>query len=346
MTLPVPGRLRDRNARAAFVCSAFATLITALSPVGSSAAVAATPGLARSGSATTAAPLKIMPLGDSITMGIGSATMSSYRIDLQERLKAAGLAVDMVGSQQTGAPATADLDNEGHSGWTIAKIAGSVDGWLATYQPDAVLLMAGTNDLRTAAGAVGATSRLAALITQIKADAPTTEIFVAKITGTRNGGRTGQQKRTAAYNANVPGIVASAGFRVHLVDQSTVRDLDIRDGLHPNDFGYSKMSWNWYLAMRNIYNTGGPAWPARNNPYLATRAHRCLLVDADPGPAWMAFFDCRWWYLNTVTTIVNGKKTSARTWQTTRDAVATPTVTVAAHYAYPIFKGTRSTRPR
>lgn len=32
----------------------------------------------------------------------------------------------------------------------------------------------------------------------------------------------------------VPGIVAGKGPKVHVVDQSTVRDLDIRDALHPN----------------------------------------------------------------------------------------------------------------
>src|SRR5689334_5617383 len=153
-------------------------------------------------------PLRVMPLGDSITMGIGSATMSSYRIDLQNRLAAAGRSVDFVGSQRDGAPATADLDHEGHSGWTIAKIAGQVNGWLATSRPDAVLLQIGTNDMRTEAGSVGATGRLSALIDQIKVAAPTADIFVAKITGTKSASAAAQQRRTDSYNAKVPGIVA------------------------------------------------------------------------------------------------------------------------------------------
>jgi lysophospholipase L1-like esterase len=239
------------------------------------------------------APLKVMPLGDSITMGIGSQTFSSYRIDLQNRLRAAGLSVDFVGSQRNGGPATADLDHEGHSGWTVAKIAANADGWLATYQPDAVLLQIGTNDLRTEAAAVGATGRLSALVSRITKDRPTAEVFVAKITGSRNN--PGQQARTDAYNEMVPGIVAGKGPKVHVVDQSTVRDLDIRDALHPNDFGFAKMSWNWYQAMRKVYATTGTAWPATGNPYLAQRARRCLLTDADPGPAYVGVVDCRWW---------------------------------------------------
>ena len=258
---------------------------------------------------SVAPPLRVMPLGDSITLGIGSASMSSYRIDLQKQLSAAGLPTDFVGSQHDGAPASADLDHEGHSGWTIAKISAQVDGWLAASPPDAVLLQIGTNDLRTAAGSVGATGRLSALIDQITTAAPAADIFVAKITGTKSAGAAAQQKRTDAYNAKVPGIVAGKGAHVHLVDQSTVKGIDIRDGLHPNDFGYAKMSWNWFRAMAHVYglNTAGST---TSNPYAATRGNFCHLVDNNPGPAWEPYFDCRWYYKNRV-----GK---VWTWQTKR----------------------------
>src|SRR5256885_14756200 len=83
-------------------------------------------------------PVRVMPLGDSITFGVGSSTGSSYRAALWDRLVGqAGYAVDYVGSQRSGA--LPDTDNEGHSGWRIDQIASNVDGWLATYQPDVVL---------------------------------------------------------------------------------------------------------------------------------------------------------------------------------------------------------------
>jgi lysophospholipase L1-like esterase len=284
-------------------------------------------------SAETAPPptLRIMPLGDSITMGIGSATMSSYRIDLQNRLRRADMSVDFVGSQRNGAPATADLDHEGHSGWTIAKIAANADGWLATYKPDAVLLQIGTNDMRTAAAAVGATSRLSALIDQIRRAAPSADIFVAKITGTKSSNAAAQQKRTDAYNAKVPGIVAGKSYRVHLVDQSTVRGIDIRDGLHPNDFGYTKMSWNWFRALAGVYRPGA-ARPTAGNPYAATHGNFCHLVDDDPGSGWAPSFDCRWYYKNLVATTANGRTTKLWTWQTKRPVTETRKVWIKDHY--------------
>jgi lysophospholipase L1-like esterase len=281
-----------------------------------------------SAQAATEPPLRIMPVGDSITMGIGSETMSSYRIDLQNRLARAGVDVDFVGSQRHGAPASADLDHEGHSGWTVAKIAANIDGWLATYHPDAVLLMIGTNDLRTPEGTVGATARLSALIDQIKTNAPTTEIFVAKVTGTKSAYKLDSQKRTDAYNAKVPGIVAAKGAHVHLVDQSTVKGIDIRDGLHPNDFGYAKMSWNFYRALAGVY-AKGKAWPTDDNPYTATRGRYCHLVDSDPGLKWTPYFDCRWFYKNLV---ANGRATKTWTWQTKRKVTETRKIWVKDHY--------------
>src|SRR4051794_32872398 len=58
----------------------------------------------------TARPLRIMPLGDSITWGGGAPGHDSYRTDLYNRLATAGLDVDFVGSQHSGTGP--DRDNE------------------------------------------------------------------------------------------------------------------------------------------------------------------------------------------------------------------------------------------
>jgi lysophospholipase L1-like esterase len=306
--------------------------LSALSAVLAATAAAVFAGVSpTSADGTATPPLRVMPLGDSITMGIGSATTSSYRVGLQNRLRRAGLSVDFVGSQRDGSPATADLDHEGHSGWTIARIAAQANGWLAAYRPDAVLLQIGTNDMRTAAASVGAADRLSALIDQIGVAAPAAEIFVAEITGTRSSNAAAQQRRTDAFNTRVPGIVAGRGAHVHLVDQSSVRNIDIRDGLHPNDFGYAKMSWNWYQALAGVYGAGAD-WPKDNNPYAATHGYFCHLVDGDPGPAWTAYFDCRWYYRNLVATTVHGRTTKAWTWQTKRLVTETRKVWIRDHY--------------
>jgi lysophospholipase L1-like esterase len=240
-----------------------------------------------------AGPLKIMPLGDSITWGVGSMTHSSYRDDLSRRLAGAGLDVDFVGSQKSGAGL--DDDNEGHPGWTIAGISQQLDGWLATYTPDVILLHIGTNDMRTAGRAAGATTRLSMLLDQIQADRPDAQVFVAELVGAGDDGDSaGHQHRVDAYNAQVGPIVASKGANFHLVDQSRIRGIDMADRLHPNDFGYAEMSYNWYRALSATLNTTGTAWPADRNPFRATAAVRCI----DQSDRWFARYatGCHTWY--------------------------------------------------
>jgi lysophospholipase L1-like esterase len=211
-----------------------------------SAAPSAPPSPSPSSSAP-APPLRIMPLGDSITFGSGSPSRSSYRAELYRRLVGAGLSVDFVGSVRSGTGA--DPDNEGHPGWRIGQIAEKVDGWLATYRPDVVLLHIGTNDMRTAERAAGATGRLSALIDRIHRARPEARIFVARLIG---AGHPAVQARIDAYNAALPGIVAGKGSRVRLVDLSAVGGAGLADNLHPNDAGYARMAALWFRAVHPV----------------------------------------------------------------------------------------------
>ena len=95
--------------------------------------------------------VRILPLGDSLTLGFGSATEGAgseggYRLHLAARLRAEGLAVDFVGSQSNGPAALDGRDHEGYNGYAVAQIAGVADAAMAAFAPDIVLLLAGTND--------------------------------------------------------------------------------------------------------------------------------------------------------------------------------------------------------
>ena len=73
--------------------------------------------------------LKIMPLGDSITLGVNGG----YRNTLRTSLTANGCGVDFVGSQFDQYAVTSDKEHEGHPGFTISNIAsGSTAGCRAT----------------------------------------------------------------------------------------------------------------------------------------------------------------------------------------------------------------------
>ena len=217
-------------------------------------------------------PIRIMPLGDSITYGEGSASTSGYRAPLWNGLVGqAGYAVDFVGSQQSGA--LPDRDNEGHQGWRIDQIAAGVDGWLQTYQPDVILLHIGTNDIAQNYQLDTAPQRLGALIDQILADRPATTVLVAQIVPALDATI---QARINTFNAAVPGIVSARGTRVNLVELSTLSNADFNDTLHPNDAGYAKMAVRWYTALESVLGDGRD-WPLLRAPFEPT----------DPAPTWL-----------------------------------------------------------
>ncbi|GIM93333.1 SGNH/GDSL hydrolase family protein [Paractinoplanes toevensis] len=251
-----------------------ATMVVSVALIGAPAPTAAArPAGERAG------PWRVMPLGDSITFGVGSPSFDGYRTALRRWLAADGVGVDYVGSMRSGTGP--DRDNEGHKGWTIAQIAARVDGWLATYRPDVILLHIGTNDM--VRGVPDAPRRLDRLLDRIAAARPDAQVFVARIVGIADDRGVGtRMRRTAAYNAAVARIVAGKGARFHLVDQSDVRGIDMWNREHPNDYGYRKMAWNWYRAMR-------PAGrPAADDPYRAREATRCS-----------AKLGCHTWYRTT-----------------------------------------------
>ncbi|WP_433219648.1 GDSL-type esterase/lipase family protein [Dactylosporangium sp. CS-047395] len=244
--------------------------------------------------AVTTRPIRVMPLGDSITWGAGSATTSSYRAALYSRLVTqAGYGIDFVGSQQSGA--LPDTDNEGHSGWRIDEIAAQVDGWLATYQPDVVLLHIGTNDMNQNYQVGTAPQRLAALVDKILADRPAAQVLVAKIVPALDASI---QARINTFNAAVPGVLAGKA-RTRVVDLSGLASSDLNDTLHPNDTGYARMAVRWYQALEPVLGDGrdwplfgtafepsgpAPTWADSAGAAVGVGGYCCALTAAESSP--------------------------------------------------------------
>lgn len=208
------------------------------------------------------ATTKIMCVGDSITNGylLGVATESSegYRLPLWESLSAGGYDVDFVGPVQRGTSALRDQDSAGYNGWAIdPDINGSVNAWLATYAPDVMLLVAGTNDLAAYDGAGNGISgpivaaRMTALLAQIQAARPSVKILL--------GSPPYMSSRLfefTRYVALLPGVVATAqaaGQYVRYVDMSTVAVAD--EAGHPTLAGYATMAGLWHAALVRLLGT-------------------------------------------------------------------------------------------
>jgi lysophospholipase L1-like esterase len=232
--------------------------------------------------------LRLEPLGDSITYGSRSSTGNGYRGPLWNELTGAGYPLNFVGSVHAGS--MADSGNEGHPGLRIDQIASLTDSSLATYKPNVITLMAGTNDLVQNFQESTAPARLSALIDQITTDAPGATVLVANlIVGTNANIAAGEP----AYNSAIPGIVQSkqtAGKHVVFVDMSAVTSADLAsDGIHPVDSGYQKMADAWYKGIQTaaasgwitppVALSGGPTAAGPTGEAISGVAAKCLDVN-------------------------------------------------------------------
>jgi lysophospholipase L1-like esterase len=244
---------RDRTAprgpgRGRALLSAVA-LVACLVLTGCATSAVAAPA---AGSATTeSGPVRVMPLGDSITDGY--TVEGGYRTRLWTRLTADHVAVDLVGSRESGPAELGDKANEGHVGLRADEITAQVTSWLTQARPDVVLLHIGTNDLGEVSGAETA-AHLDALLAEIYRAQPQTHVVVTTIIPMLSG----VDAERDAYNSAIPGIVdryRSAGRAITTVDMSHLLDqaTDYVDELHPNRQGYDRMADAWYPAVVDAY---------------------------------------------------------------------------------------------
>ncbi|MEZ5266319.1 MAG: GDSL-type esterase/lipase family protein [Acidimicrobiales bacterium] len=236
--------------------------------------------------ATTAVaePIRIMPLGDSITEG-GDPTQpttspQSYRGYLYTMLTDAGFTVDFVGSNDRPAIAGDDPDNEGHGGFTIgpdeselcdgcgpANLDSGLEGWLQAGNPDIVLLMIGVNDLLpgetrpTVPEEAG--EKLTALVGRIRTLAPEAVVVVASyppISFLVDPALDNSAACTALNDAAAelgdgsdPNVLYAPMFET-FEDSWTADDVltEAGDNLHPSASGAKRIAGVWFDVLQPV----------------------------------------------------------------------------------------------
>jgi lysophospholipase L1-like esterase len=225
----------------------------------------------------------LMPLGDSITLGVNGG----YRNDLFIKLQQDNCGVTFVGTQYDSNTRAADKDHEGHSGFTIADVSREVAGWVSAAQPDVVTLMIGTNDTAwwTAESAEQIGARHNALVEQIQKIRPNVWIFVASIAPQSSHiiapNNVDRAALTSQFNAVVRRNIearANAGQKVRFVDVNSVLTVgDLYDGVHPTEAAHAKVANKFVDAIRAEF-----AWaPATTTP-APTPTPAPAPVQADP----------------------------------------------------------------
>ncbi|MFJ2261526.1 FG-GAP-like repeat-containing protein [Streptomyces sp. NPDC087844] len=221
-------------------------------------------------------PLRVMPMGDSITTGVGSSDMSGYRDSLFADLGNDN-GVDFVGTQQGGDGP--DMDHEGHSGWRIDQISAFASCWVESLRPNVVTLHVGTNDLNQFYDTGNAPARLNGLIDMLQQKSPGVTVVVATLVPTS---KPEIQAMITPFNAAVTKLVTerrNQGQRVITADMGAVTTGDLADKLHPGDTGYRKMADAFDKALDEVTIAGwldGPYAAATDTPACKANSFSAL----------------------------------------------------------------------
>ncbi len=212
------------------------------------------------------APVRVMPLGDSITQG--NTAHASYRRPLWHRLADKGYRVDFVGSLRehhgAGRPLETDFDrdHEGHWGWRADQFLEQAEAWARAARPDIVLVHLGTNDAYQGQDAESTLDELGRLVAALRSANPELTVVLSQLIpvdeqAMKARGKAGVNERINAINRGIPALaksLATAKSPVIAVDARRGFDpsLDTHDGVHPNHQGESKIAQVWFEALEAL----------------------------------------------------------------------------------------------
>ncbi|MGW2512259.1 FG-GAP-like repeat-containing protein [Streptomyces scopuliridis] len=209
--------------------------------------------------------VRLMPVGDSITYGVGSSDGNGYRQDLWDDLNQEQLKPDFVGSNHSGT--MTDPEHNGVRGFEIDQIADPAARDAKSMRPNVVTLMAGTNDIQRDMNVATAPDRLDALIDRVREGSPGVAIAVATLVPVK--GDPPAEARREAYNEQVRSLVAERqdkGEKVELAEMGPMTDAMLYDRLHPNDIGYDFMADEFFDTVMTMMNKGWVTGAAAVDP--------------------------------------------------------------------------------
>lgn len=199
-----------------------------------------------------------MPIGASVTHGIGSSDQSGYRKPLLEMLQGNGFNVRFVGSRKAG-----NFLNNEHEGWRgfrIDQIEPRGKASAEEHQPHIFTVNAGSNDCIQDYKPEEAGGRLSSFLETLWSASPGSTIVLSSLIVNRDDAI---DLRIRGFNEEIKrlaGAMSVEGKRVVYVDMHgsdgpLVGDL-LEDGTHPDDEGYLKMARIWLRGIKMASNEG------------------------------------------------------------------------------------------
>ncbi|RYP10224.1 hypothetical protein DL765_008186 [Monosporascus sp. GIB2] len=198
-------------------------------------------------------PLRISPLGASVTWGTGSTDGNGYRGPLRASLVGVGYTVNMVGFTSNGA--MKDNENDGYPGLVVHEIHGKSDRVSRELKPNLFLINAGTNNCIRGESPDHIDAAMDDLMDDIFEDKSTVIILSGLLVNAKPDVDECRRRVNEKYSARVASSV-SAGLKAVYADMSAITVGDLVDGTHPNDGGYKKMADGWFRAIQEASNRG------------------------------------------------------------------------------------------
>ncbi|KAF5578906.1 acetylxylan esterase [Fusarium subglutinans] len=201
--------------------------------------------------------LRLMPLGGSVTYGVGSSDGNGYRKVLRDLLLANGYQVCMVGSRRAGS-----MHNNEHEGWRgyrLDQIESRARRSLATVNPNLFTINAGSNDCIQSHELGAFRERMDNLLEYLWKASPLSTVILSTLLLNAD-----EQVNSRVLNINnhlrdLVMLKEAERKRIVLADMYSNKGPkldDLMDGTHPNDDGYSKMAYVWFDAIQKTRASG------------------------------------------------------------------------------------------
>ena len=206
-------------------------------------------------------PVKIMPLGDSITKGYVNGISddeSGYRGPLWSKLLNGEYHFDFVGSTASGQnyDTLFDSDHDGYNGFATADINDNLLTYLGAVDPQIILLHIGTNDIEEGYDVSASTNNVESILDTISTYNPSIKVILARIIDRNSNDTNPPDTNTTAFNDSVVAMANDHAADIDIVDMEKGAGIDyatdMEDTWHPNDTGYAKMANEWYSALSTV----------------------------------------------------------------------------------------------
>ena len=188
-----------------------------------------------SAAAVVPTSLRILAIGDSLNSGYGSPDGCGYRTELGRLLTNAGVTPVWTGPQRGGSSVGPNDCTTGYRhGATVQNLRDSINAWMASDDPDVVIIIAGTNN---AMGSPPGMANLALdyrdLVQRIYTAKPSTKVIVTWIPYAAAPWAGNQ----VTVNIDIYNGVVAFFPAVRWVNLAQYPTRLMWDGVHPSDYG-------------------------------------------------------------------------------------------------------------